>query len=60
MRGRLGSARVSRAGWPAPRIEHACHVLDGCRGIELEHGDIDRALDEMKHAGTVLLKSSEL
>jgi hypothetical protein len=58
--GRLGSARVSRAGWSAPRIEHACHVLDGCRGIELEPGDIGRALDEMKRAGAVLLKSSDL
>jgi nicotinamidase/pyrazinamidase len=35
-------------------------IVDGCRGIELEPGDIDRALDEMKRAGTVLLKSSEL
>jgi nicotinamidase/pyrazinamidase len=35
-------------------------ILDGCRGIELEPGDIDRALDEMKRAGAVLLKSSEL
>ncbi len=35
-------------------------ILDGCRGIELEPGDIGRALDEMKHAGAVLLKSSDL
>jgi nicotinamidase/pyrazinamidase len=35
-------------------------VLDGCRGIELEPGDIARAQDEMKHAGAVLLKSSDL
>jgi nicotinamidase/pyrazinamidase len=35
-------------------------ILDGCRGIELESGDIDRALDEMKRAGAVLLQSSEL
>ena len=35
-------------------------IVDGCRGIELEPGDIDRALDEMKRAGAVLLKSSEL
>jgi nicotinamidase/pyrazinamidase len=35
-------------------------ILDGCRGIELESGDISRALDEMKHAGAILLKSSEL
>ena len=35
-------------------------IVDGCRGIELEPGDIGRALDEMKRAGAVLLKSSEL
>jgi nicotinamidase/pyrazinamidase len=35
-------------------------IVDGCRGIELEPGDIDRALDEMKRAAAVLLKSSDL
>ena len=35
-------------------------IIDGCRGIELEPGDIGRALDEMKCAGAILLKSSEL
>jgi nicotinamidase/pyrazinamidase len=35
-------------------------IVDGCRGIELQASDIDRALDEMKRAGAVLLKSSEL
>lgn len=35
-------------------------ILDGCRGIELEHGDISRALDEMKGAGAILLKSGDL
>jgi nicotinamidase/pyrazinamidase len=35
-------------------------IVDGCRGIELEPGDIDRSLDEMKRAGAVLLKSSDL
>jgi nicotinamidase/pyrazinamidase len=35
-------------------------ILDGCRGIELEPGDIDCTLDEMKRAGAVLLKSSDL
>jgi nicotinamidase/pyrazinamidase len=35
-------------------------IVDGCRGIELEPGDIGRALDEMKRAGAILLKSSEL
>jgi nicotinamidase/pyrazinamidase len=35
-------------------------ILDGCRGIELKPGDIDRALDEMKRVGAILLQSSEL
>jgi len=35
-------------------------ILDGCRGIDLEPGDIACALDEMKEAGAVLLKSTEL
>ena len=35
-------------------------ILDGCCGIELEPGDSGRALEEMKRAGAVLLKSSEL
>jgi nicotinamidase/pyrazinamidase len=35
-------------------------ILDGCRGIELEPGDIGRALDEMKRAGAILIKSSEV
>ncbi|MGE5215199.1 MAG: bifunctional nicotinamidase/pyrazinamidase [Nitrospirota bacterium] len=35
-------------------------VADGCRGIELEPGDVDRALQEMEVAGANLIKSSEL
>jgi len=35
-------------------------ILDGCRGIELEPGDIGRALDEMKRVGAVLLQSADL
>jgi nicotinamidase/pyrazinamidase len=35
-------------------------ILDGCRGIELEPGDIDRALDEMKRVGAVLVQSAEI
>jgi nicotinamidase/pyrazinamidase len=34
-------------------------ILDGCRGIELEPGDVGRALDEMKRVGAILLKSSD-
>jgi nicotinamidase/pyrazinamidase len=35
-------------------------IVDGCRGIELEAGDIDRAFDEMTRVGAVLLQSSDL
>lgn len=35
-------------------------ILDGCRGIELESGDIDQALEEMKGADATILKSSDL
>jgi nicotinamidase/pyrazinamidase len=35
-------------------------IVDGCRGIELENGDIDRALDEMKQTGATILKSGDL
>ena len=35
-------------------------ILDGCRGIELKPGDIDRALEEMKRVGAILLKSADL
>jgi nicotinamidase/pyrazinamidase len=35
-------------------------IVDGCRGIELEPGDIGRALDEMKRVGAALLKSADL
>ena len=35
-------------------------ILNGCRGIGLEPGDVDRALDEMKGVGATLLQSREL
>jgi nicotinamidase/pyrazinamidase len=35
-------------------------IIDACRGIELEPGDIDRALDEMKRVGAVLLQSGDV
>ena len=35
-------------------------ILDGCRGIELERGDIDRALEEMKRAGATIMRTSNL
>lgn len=33
-------------------------VVDGCRGIDLEPGDIDRAIDEMRAAGAKILESA--
>src|SRR5437773_3812556 len=45
----------------------ACHlgfnkniIIDGCRGIGLAPGDIDRAIDEMTEAGAILLQSHDL
>jgi nicotinamidase/pyrazinamidase len=35
-------------------------ILDGCRGIELEHGNTSRALEEMKRAGSILLNSGQI
>ncbi len=35
-------------------------ITDGCRGIELHEGDIDRAFDRMRTAGAVLITSSEI
>ncbi len=35
-------------------------IVDGCRGIGLEAGNIDRALGEMKQVGAILLQSSDL
>jgi nicotinamidase/pyrazinamidase len=35
-------------------------VLDGCRGIDLHPGDLDRAVDEMKRGGATILQGGEL
>lgn len=35
-------------------------IVDACRGVELEPGDIDKALEEMKQAGVKLVTSEEL
>ena len=35
-------------------------MVDGCRGIDLASSDIARAVDEMKHAGAIILKSADL
>ena len=35
-------------------------ILDGCRGVELEPGDVDRAVEEMKQAGVIVSQSSTI
>jgi len=35
-------------------------ILDGCRGIDLKPGDVDRAILEMKAAGAKVLNSSQV
>jgi nicotinamidase/pyrazinamidase len=45
----------------ARQLGFKAHVIvDACRGISLEPGDLDRALDEMKRAGATLLESRSL
>ena len=35
-------------------------IIDGCRGVELASGDIDRAIEEMKNAGVEIVRSTEI
>jgi nicotinamidase/pyrazinamidase len=35
-------------------------VEDGCRGVELQPGDVERAVQEMREAGVILLRSTDL
>jgi nicotinamidase/pyrazinamidase len=35
-------------------------VIDGCRGVELNEGDIEKAIEEMKEMGVKLLQSDEV
>lgn len=35
-------------------------VVDGCRGIDINPGDVDRALEEMRKAGVALVQSNAL
>ncbi|MCO8125333.1 bifunctional nicotinamidase/pyrazinamidase [Stieleria sp. TO1_6] len=35
-------------------------IKDGCRGVEMKTGDIERAIDEMQSAGAELLSSDQL
>jgi nicotinamidase/pyrazinamidase len=45
----------------AQQLGFNAHVIaDACRGIALDPGDLDRALDEMKRAGATLLESRSI
>ncbi len=45
----------------AQQLGFNAHVIvDACRGIALDPGDLDRALDEMKRSGETLLESRSL
>ena len=35
-------------------------VADACRGVNLEPGDVEKALDEMRRAGVVVVTSTDL
>lgn len=35
-------------------------VVDACRGVELNEGDVEDALDELEDAGVELVTSDEL
>ena len=35
-------------------------VEDGCRGVELQPGDVARAMEEMREAGVKVVQSSDL
>ncbi len=35
-------------------------LIDGCRGIDLERGDVERACDEMRSAGVAICRSGGL
>jgi nicotinamidase/pyrazinamidase len=35
-------------------------ILDACRGVDLQPGDVDRAVDEMAQAGAGLIESADI
>ncbi|MCK5801033.1 MAG: bifunctional nicotinamidase/pyrazinamidase [Deltaproteobacteria bacterium] len=35
-------------------------IVDGCRGVELKLGDVDRALDALREAGVTLRRSADI
>jgi nicotinamidase/pyrazinamidase len=52
---------VKYSAFDARQLGFETHVIvDACRGIAPESGDLDRALEEMKRAGATLVQSREL
>lgn len=39
---------------------HVTIILDGCRGVDLNPGDVERSIDEMIHAGAAAIRSGDL
>lgn len=35
-------------------------IENGCRGVELTPGDVERAVEEMRHAGVIILDSGQI
>lgn len=35
-------------------------IIDGCRGVNLNVGDVDKAIAEMKEKGAIIIRSNEL
>ncbi len=45
----------------ARQLGFATHLIaDGCRGVELQPGDVARAVDEMRVAGVTIITSAQL
>lgn len=45
----------------ACRLGYKTHLIqDGCRGVELHPGDVQRAIDEMRQAGVRVTSSTEI
>jgi nicotinamidase/pyrazinamidase len=37
-----------------------CLILDGCRGVDLQTGDVDRAVEQMRSCGAIPISSKTL
>lgn len=45
----------------ARHLDFECYVIaDGCRGVELEAGDSERAFKEMEEAGAIIIQSDDV